>query len=243
MIAWVFLRFVAAWVFTLWMGIWAGFLMVCVSPTRGWIWSRLFWARTTLRLIGVRLDVLGGERLRVPGVYICNHVSLIDVVVMPALVPKMCKIVAKKELKKIPFWGWSFAKGGAILIDRKNPKEAIMHIRQAVKALPEGWSVLVFPEGTRSVDGRLKKFKKGAFHIAIETGLPVIPVGLDGVMDVVPKGGWLTRPTCVAVTVGEPVYPEGVGHEGVEAFVQKCHDEVAKCVAVSVERRAGFLRA
>ncbi len=236
-------RFFCAWLFTLWMGVWAGFLMICISPEKGWLWSRMFWAKGTLALIGIRLDVEGAHLLRTPGVYVSNHVSLIDVVVMPALVPKTCQIVAKKELKKIPFWGWAFAKGGAILIDRKNPRQAVEHIRTAVKSLKKGWSVLVFPEGTRSLDGALKPFKKGAFHIAIETGLPVIPVGLDGVREVVPKGKWLTRPSLVCATVGEPVFPHGLTHEDVQAFTHTCHAAVASCVQRSKERRDKLLHA
>ena len=196
------------------------------------------WGQGTLWLGGVGLDVVGRTNLAGPAVFVSNHQSMIETVFLPTLLPRTVKFVAKKELERIPLWGWAFAAGGAIMIDRKDPQGAVHSIREGVRQLPPGWSVAVFPEGTRSPDGTLRPFKKGAFHIAMAARLPVVPIGIAGSRDVMPKHGRLLRPSTAFVTVGDPIRTEHWRLETLDEHVAEAHAAVRRCMDRSEERRS-----
>lgn len=211
---------------------------ILFGPRRAWVWFRRPWGRGTCALVGTRIDIEGLANLQQgPAVFIANHQSLIDAVLLPAILPQTTCLVAKKELEHIPFLGWMLAAGGAMMVDRKDPVRAVESIREGLKKLPAGWSVFVFPEGTRSEDGSLRNFKKGAFHIAIASGLPVIPIGLEGAIDVVPKTGLLLRPATVFVTVGAPIPTTRWSTATLEEHVHESHAAVAACVQRSADRQ------
>lgn len=233
----IFLRFLAGWLFTLFMSTSCCVLMFTVGPRRAWTLCVRNWARVALRIVGIRLVVKGAEHLRGPAVFVCNHASLVDVLIYPALLPAQNKFVAKRELLRIPIWGWAVGRSGAILVDRGNPRAAIKSIREGLRALPRGWSIGVFPEGTRTHDGKLKNFKKGAFHIAIESRLPVVAMGTDGAFDLVPKGAWLVRPGVVYVTVMPPVATLDWTHENVDTKVAQFRSTVQQCMDDAQHRR------
>lgn len=239
---WLLLRLLVGWVFTLAMAALACVPMLVGKPVWGWKLCMKPWARGAMALMGIRLNIEGAEWLRGPALFIGNHQSLIDVVFVPAIVPTTVRMVAKKELRKVPFWGWILSAGGGIMIDRKNPESAIKSIRDGVRALPKGWSIAIFPEGTRSHDGRLKTFKKGAFHIAIESGLPVVPFAIEGAYDMVPKHAVLIRPGTIQITVGEPIDTSGWRTETIDQHVAEGFRAVAKCLARSRERHVAAMR-
>jgi 1-acyl-sn-glycerol-3-phosphate acyltransferase len=232
-----FLRYLAAWLFTLVASTWACLAMVLFGPKRGWLLSCHFWARNTLKIVGVRLNIEGVENLRGPALFISNHQSLIDVVFLPAILPGTVRFVAKKELLFIPIWGWGFALGGAVLIDRTKPREALKNMRRGLRRLPKGWSLVIFPEGTRPKDGRMLPFKRGAFRIAVETRLPIVPIGMDGARDIVPPHGWLVRSGEVRVTVGRPIDTRSWRSESLAEHVAASRAAVQRCVDRSVARR------
>ena len=234
---WTFSRFVVAWVFTLCVGAGVCLGSVVVGRHRMWVFSARRWARTTLWLVGVKLRIEGAENLKGPAVFISNHQSLIDVVFMPAILPPEVKFVAKRELLLIPLWGWGFAAGGAILIDRSKPRRAMADMAAGVQKMPKGWSVTIFPEGTRPKDGQLKPFKRGAFYIAAKTGLPVVPVGLDGARDIVPPDGWLVRPGEVRVVVGAPIPSAGWDTQDLGGPTELCRDAVKVCAEQAAQAR------
>jgi 1-acyl-sn-glycerol-3-phosphate acyltransferase len=237
-LAWIGLRFLAAWTFTLGMSLGACVLACLVGPTRMWLIVAKFWGGNTLRLLGVRLHVSGAENLhRGPAVFISNHQSLIDVVLMPALLPRTCRIVAKRELLWVPFLGWAFAWGGAVLIDRSKPRTALRQIARGLARLPKGWSVTVFPEGTRPKNGIMRRFKRGAFHIALTGKLPIVPIGMDGARDIVAPDGWLVRGGDVWVHVGEPIDTAAWTFANINAHVDAGQAAVAECVGVAKLRR------
>ena len=188
-------------------------------------------------MVGVKLKIEGVENLKGPAVFISNHQSLIDVVFMPAILPPEVKFVAKRELLLIPFWGWGFAAGGAILIDRSKPRRAMADMTTGVRKMPKGWSVVIFPEGTRPKDGNMKPFKRGAFYVAARTGLPVVPVGMDGARDIVPPDGWLVRAGEVRVVVGAPIAPTGWDVQNLGGPVEQCREAVKVCVEQAVQAR------
>jgi 1-acyl-sn-glycerol-3-phosphate acyltransferase len=232
-------RYLCAWVFTLCVAVLACVMCVFLGGTRMWLSVAQNWARACLWILGVRLDVVGLDNLqRGPAVFICNHESLMDVVFMPALLPRTVRMVAKRELLYVPFVGWAFAAGGAMLVDRSKPRQALRNLLKELDRLPKGWSLFVFPEGTRSKDGTLKPFKKGAFHMAAHTKLPVVPIGLSGARAIVPADGWLVRPGVVQVNVGEPIDTQG--WEVVDAPQHRAAGfaAVAQCVEAARARRA-----
>ena len=215
------------------------FVACCLifRPRYMWLTTCSPWARGTLWLGGIHLDVEGRENLAGPAVFVSNHQSMIETVFLPALLPRTVKFVAKKELEHIPLWGWAFASGGAIMIDRKDPQGAVHSIREGVKTLPAGWSVAVFPEGTRSADGSLRQFKKGAFHIAMAAHLPIVPIGIAGARDVMPKYGRLLRPGAVYVTVGRPIPTDTWTLDTLDEHIAEVRSAVAAGMERSTRRR------
>jgi 1-acyl-sn-glycerol-3-phosphate acyltransferase len=233
----IFLRFVLAWGVNLLTGLVGLVLVLLLGPERAWRLVARSWGRLVLWIEGVHLDVVGEEHFATPGILLINHLSLIDAVYVPALVPRTVKFVIKKELGQIPLWGWALRAGGAVLIDRKDPRGAIASIHEALERLSPGWSVIVFPEGTRSKDGQLQPLKKGAFHLALASRLPMIPMGSAGPLDIVPRGTVLIRPGTVYVTVGEPISTEHWTLETLETHVAEVRAAMLRCIEASERRR------
>ena len=239
----VFVRFLLGWLYTMfWSGL-ACLIALLGMPRLSWLICCRPWGRGALKIIQTQLDVVGNENLVGPAIFVSNHQSLIDVVFLPALMPKKIKWVAKKELMRVPVWGWAFGAGGAIFIDRKDPKGAMAAISEGISKLPPDWSVIVFPEGTRSRDGRLLPFKRGFLHMALRTRLPVVPIAMVGAHDVVPKGAWLVRPATVHVTVGRPINTEAWTLDTADAHVEQVVGAVQACLDKSQARRNPALAA
>ena len=158
-------------------------------------------------MAGVSLAVRGEEHLwsSRPAVFILNHQSSTDMFIAAKLIRKDAAGIAKKELQKFPILGQLLQAGGAIFIDRKDRAKAIEAMKPAVDALKSGTSIIIFPEGTRSYDYQLAPFKKGAFHLAMQAGVPVIPIILKNAHDAMPRGTALFKPTVVEVAILPPI--------------------------------------
>lgn len=175
----------------------------------------LLWCRMIAWTIGACLKVHGTQWLSPEGryVYMANHASLIDIPALFACLPYRFHILAKKELFYVPFLGWYLGSAGHFAIDRSDARRTARSIRRVVVALREGRSLAVFPEGTRSSDGRVKEFKPGAFKIALRAGAAIVPVTIRGAHELLPKGSLAPRPGRVDVIIGEPIettsYSEG----------------------------------
>lgn len=184
-------------------------LVVLLAPR----WSNFFiyagrlWAWSLLKAAGVRVTYHGRERAQEhePCIFIANHQSAVDVVVMIGLVPPSTRFVAKQELFRVPFLGWALAASGCVAIDRGNRAEAIRSLSVAARKIRDGRSVVLFPEGSRSRDGNLAPFKKGAFHLGVQSGVPVVPVAIIGSFDIFPPGSLRVFPGSVEVFVDPPV--------------------------------------
>ena len=166
------------------------------------------WTRLILKLAGVRVLVIDADRAdwSKPCVVVANHQSWFDVFALAAYLPASVKFVAKQELAKIPVFGRAWSNCGHISIDRGDRTRAIRSIDRAVeRARSEAIAVTMFPEGTRSPDGRLYSFKKGAFVLALKAGVPVVPVGISGSREIMPKGSFRVRGGEIRVRVGEPI--------------------------------------
>lgn len=232
-------RFALAWLFTLVVGTLVLVLCLPLGAARTWTLLARRWARGVLWLSGVELNVEGAEHLDGPAVFIVNHQSLIDAVYVPALLPSTTRYVVKRELGRVPFFGWGLRATGNIMIDRRKTRSAIQAIQEGLLHLPRGWSVVVFPEGTRSKTGGLQPFKKGAFQIALELRLPIVPLGAAGQRDIVPSGKVVIRPGAVYVTVGAPLSSEGWTHDTLPEHMAEAHAAVERCMERSERRRAG----
>lgn len=171
------------------------------------------WAHHILRAARVEVKLVDGHRLASggPAVLVANHESWFDVFALVAHLPVDYRFVGKVELTRIPFFGRAWLAAGHIPVDRGDRQRAIASLDHAGEILHRDKAVVVmFPEGTRSPDGDLLPFKKGAFVLAVQAGVPVIPLGVRGSRDVMPKGSFRIRPGTVELHVGEPISTEGM---------------------------------
>ena len=185
------------------------------------------WARLILRTTGVRVRVVGLERLEPDRSYVfaANHQSIYDIPIVFASLPFQLRIVAKQSLGQIPFMGWHLHRAGHLLVNRKNPGPDI--VQKMARLVREGSSLIVFPEGTRSVDGQLGRFKKGSFLVALDAKLPVVPVTIAGSQHVMRKGRLMVRPADVQLTVHDPVPTAELPREEVPRLAERVRGAVA----------------
>lgn len=181
------------------------------GPRAFWIVAP-WYIRGTAEAFGIRRELEGWEALpedlrtgRQPAVFIGNHTSLFDPPLMISTLPCRPVFVAKRELAGIPFLGWVIWLAGFIFIDRKDREAAIRSLNEAATRIAAGQAIVAFPEGTRSRDGRLLPFKKGAFALAYEAGVPVVPFAIHGGPAILPKGTWRVAGGPYRITVGRPM--------------------------------------
>lgn len=174
------------------------------------------WARFILRRSGT-VVVMENERVIDPDqaqILVVNHTSWFDVLVLIAYLPGRSIFVAKKELERIPLFGRAVRACGHIFIDRRDRNKALDSLTLARKSLEDDRpTIIMFPEGTRSATGELQKFKKGAFVLAIQAGVDVVPAAISGSREVMRKGSFRIRPGTIRVRFGEPISVEGLGIE------------------------------
>ena len=184
------------------------------------------WSYLILKTTGVRVTVTGLERVPAGQSYVfaSNHQSIYDIPVLFWTLKFELRILAKASLGAFPFIGWHLARTGHILVDRKKPGSDLF--RQMRQLMAAGYSVFVFPEGTRSVDGSLARFRAGTFMMAIESGLPVVPVAIDGSRFVMRKGRLMTCPGDVRVTVLDPIPTAGLKPEQARQFARRVQSAV-----------------
>jgi len=196
------------------------------------------WSWLILRTTGVRVAVEGLERVT-PGttyVFVSNHQSIYDTPVVFASLPFQLRIIAKASLARFPVLGWHLRRGGHLFVDRRNPDRSGILARWRA-LVSEGLSLIIYAEGTRSPDGRVGRFKAGSFLLAIQAGLPVVPLSIIGTRAVMPKGRLRTEPADVRLVVHDPIQPPALAAPTVhdaKALAQR----VRAIVAASVEARS-----
>jgi 1-acyl-sn-glycerol-3-phosphate acyltransferase len=188
-----------------------------------------WWSKFITRLSGVQITVESqGELARDRAyVFMSNHLSTLDIWAAYVAIPVPLRMIAKKQLRRIPLFGWAMAAGRFIFIDRQNALAARRSIERAKERIHAGTSVLLFPEGTRSRDGKLGAFKKGGFHLAMDAGVPIVPVAMHGTRELMPRGSLLLRPGRMRVTLGAPIPTEGLSAEDRNALVDRVRDTIA----------------
>jgi 1-acyl-sn-glycerol-3-phosphate acyltransferase len=166
-----------------------------------------FWARSILWVSRAKVFVEGMDHIDpgAPYVYMANHQSMFDILALLGHLPVQFRWVAKKELFRIPIFGYSMLRVGYISIDRSNRQSAIQSLREAAQKIARGVSVVVFPEGTRSSDGQIKSFKKGGFYLATGSGRPIVPVVIWGTRHVMPKGKLSIRSGPIVLSINKPI--------------------------------------
>jgi len=187
-----------------------------------------FWAALHLKISGVKVVMTGLEHLSGPPyVFMCNHQSSLDIYTLLACLPVSFRWIAKRQLFKIPFIGWTMGRAGYISIDRENPREALKAMEAAARKIRAGTSIIIFPEGTRSLDGILLPFKKGGFSLALRAMVPIAPIGIYGTSQLQPKGSFIPKQKGVIyINIGEPIILEGLDRSA----KTKVMDDVRECI-------------
>jgi 1-acyl-sn-glycerol-3-phosphate acyltransferase len=189
-----------------------------------------FWAYGTLKVCGVRVIVEGKENVDFSRsyIYVSNHASQFDIPAVVAAIPDQIRIVYKKELEKIPIFGWGLKYGKTYIgIDRGRGQDAIQSLEKAASRIRNGASVLLFGEGTRTPDGKLQQFKRGPFNLAMRAGVPIVPVAINGSYKILPKHSFRIRPGTITLVLSSPIKPPV--NEGKEAEL-KLRDEVRAAI-------------
>ena len=166
-----------------------------------------FWSRSFFWLMFLPVTIEGKEHIKKGQsyVFVANHQSMFDVWLIYGWLPVVFKWLMKAELRKVPFVGTACKAAGHIFVERRNAKAAMESLKNVEKQLSNGVCTVIFPEGTRSLNGEVGKFKRGAFQIAWDLGLPVIPLSLDGCYEVLPKGNPFVHRHAVSMHIGEPI--------------------------------------
>jgi 1-acyl-sn-glycerol-3-phosphate acyltransferase len=188
------------------------------------------WTWLILRVGGISIKVSGLENIE-PGqqyIFMVNHQSNIDIpVLIQGLIRFQLRWIAKRELLWVPFFGWAMWATKHIAIDRSDPLAAVKSLQRAKERIAAGISIVVFPEGTRSRDGRLLRFKKGGFLLAVQTGTKIVPVTINGSADVLPAGGWRLRTGAVEVFVDKPIAVVGYRAGKLRALTEQVRATIA----------------
>ena len=188
-------------------------------------WARTIWSRGLFIACGVRVQVDGLENIDVtkPYVFVVNHQSMIDIPAVQRAIPVNMHMIAKKELLSVPFLGWYMNAAGMIPVDRRNGPEAVETLRKSALRVAGGESVLAFAEGTRSRTGVILPFKKGPFMLAMEAGVPVVPVAIEGARNALPPDGFAVRPEVIRVRVGAPIASTNLDRD---TLIERAHAQV-----------------
>lgn len=198
-----------------------------VSPEKTQILPR-YWGRIILAASGVKVKLVGMENLSIGTSYIfaSNHQSQFDIFAMQGYFEFDFRWLAKKELFQIPLFGQAMRLAGYIPVDRSHGRQAMKSLIEAAERIAAGTSVIIFPEGTRSRDGKLHEFKTGGLVLAIKSGVPLVPVAIKGTYEILPKGCLFAKPGNVIIRVGKPIETSNYTVKQKQELAQVLHDEV-----------------
>jgi len=202
-------------------------------------WCTRNWARTALRVSGVRVRVHHPERLLrdEPQIVVSNHLSFYDIFALAAVLPLPFHFVGKKDLEKIPFFGLAWRAAGHISLDRSNRRRAMESLREAGRRIrSERSAVIIFAEGTRSRTGQIQPFKRGAFILAREAEVPIVPVAIEGSFEIMQPDRWAIRPSDIHVRILPIFPPDEWGDSSPEELAEVVHDRIRAQTKPPAER-------
>jgi 1-acyl-sn-glycerol-3-phosphate acyltransferase len=156
-----------------------------------------------------------------------NHQSVTDIGALVLTLPVSWRFVAKRELTRIPLFGWVLLLGGHVIVDRSSRERSVRSLRAAARRVARGTHVIIFPEGTRSPTGRLREFKSGGFHLAIEAQVPIVPIAISGSRRITPKRSLRIDSGLIRVRYGKPIPTEGLGADDSGALKQRVREAIA----------------
>lgn len=194
------------------------------------------WAPVILWLLGVKVKVSGLEYVDddQPSIFVANHSSFLDIPACVMSIPVKLNFIAKKELRKMPVVGWYISATRQIFIDRGDKQKAKRSMELAAQRIREGKHVLSYAEGTRSKDGEVKIFRRGAFNIAKEGDIPIIPVAVTGAFECLPPGGFKVDRGTIYVDIGAPFRPSDLPNASIEELAEHARQSV---IAMRLKRK------
>lgn len=197
-------------------------------PSASYFLGRYFWGPITILIVGGKVNVIGLENVdqSKASIYSANHMSNFDIPVLFKAIPLDLHFIAKKELKKIPLFGWCITAMKMIFIDRKNKKAALESMKKGGELIKKGNNVITFPEGRRSRSGKIEMFRKGTFIIAKQAQIDVVPIAIIGSEVLHKPGGIKMRPGLVKVIIGKPVSAADYKDKTPEDFANDMHKKV-----------------
>jgi len=165
------------------------------------------WTNIVLFIYGIKVNVYGAENIEPSKgkIYIANHSSYLDIFVQLAKLPDNVRMIYKKEINKVPILGWAMLAAGFIPIDRENIRSAMKSLSKAAEKVKKGLSVVIYPEGTRTKDGKVSEFKRGMFFLADKSQADIMPVSMSGTFELMRIGKMKVRPGTVNMVIGKPV--------------------------------------
>lgn len=205
-------RYLMIVLYTIFWGLIACFLGLVDRSGEGVIWVARNWVSWILATCRVEITCEGLDRIdpAQPYVFMSNHQSVIDTAAIVSTLPVSWRFVAKRELLWVPFFGWALGLGGHVIVDRGDHEKAMRSMKRAAERIRTGTNVIIFPEGTRSTSGEMGPFKSGGFHLAIEAGVPILPITVSGTNQITPKGSLRIESGRVRILYGIPIPTAGL---------------------------------
>ena len=190
--------------------------------------ARTLFSSIALKIVGIKLKVEGVENVpkERPVIFVANHCSHLDIIVLCRSLPVNLHFIGKKELAWFPIVGWYMFIAGHIFLDRSNRKKAVLSLRKAAEKIKNGKCVVMYPEGTRTSTGNIGDFKKGAFHLALNSGVDVVPVHIKGTFSVWPKKTKKITPGDVFVQIGKPIETSKYTKKTIRDFVAEAKSAI-----------------
>ncbi len=191
-------------------------------------WLASLWARAIVFISGSRVKVRGRQNVSGNQAYIfcCNHQSYFDIYVLLGYLPYKVIFISKETVFKVPLIGWAMQGLGYIPLDRSNPRKALQSIKFALKQMEKGYSLIIFPEGTRSTDGRVQEFKIGSARLAFESTSPVVPVSIYGSGKIQSKGSMKVKGQRIGLVIGKPMKPKSATKVEQSQFLRQVREVI-----------------
>jgi 1-acyl-sn-glycerol-3-phosphate acyltransferase len=186
------------------------------------------WARASLWSAGARVTVIGHENLLPVAVYTSNHTSFMDTPLVFSSLPFQFRILAKQSLWKWPFIGWHLNRSGQIPVDEETGSGSVAGLNRAIRALKGGMPLFIFPEGGRTEDGSVQPFMKGPAYIAIRARVPLVPIALIGMYELLPIHSHHFNPRPVKLVIGRPIDPAGYSIRQVDELTERLRAEIVQ---------------
>ncbi len=234
---WIIINFLQAIIILLWTAFCGllGITLMLITRRSDWILILLcnyLWGPVICAVSFVRVELRGSELLdkKKSAIYVANHTSLFDIVVLSKVIPIPLYFIAKEELRKVPVLGQYMAVMGHIFVDRKNKDKALESMSLAGEKIKKGKNVISFPEGTRSKNGELQIFRRGSFLIAKDGNIDIAPIGISGADKVLPSGSFKLRPGKVIISIGERINTKEFENLTVEELANLARTRVSKLI-------------